>query len=91
MGTKTLYMEEITEVLSNSVDGIDDCDQMKDLMDDLGFLLTKHFGGSVYRTSGGGEPSVTIEADENVPSDGGVYASVDLDVSVEEFLEGVDE
>ena len=90
MATKTLNLDEMGEIIQNSVDHIDDADQMIEFAQDIAQIIAKHFGGVVTGVSNAEDPLATFYADENVPPNGGVYAEVDTDVSVEEFMEDVE-
>lgn len=91
MSSKTFDIEELGQMVHKSVQHLDDSDQMIEFAEDIAFVIVKHFGGSVRSVSDPEYPLVSIEADENVPSNGGIYAGYDTDVSVEEFMEDVEE
>lgn len=99
MSTKTFYLDEVIQMLHVGADNIGDEDQLIELAEDLARVLTKHFGGDIdsvnihCRIHGGIEDNaiVSISANGEVPSDGGIYADFDKDVPVEEFMEDVNE
>jgi len=94
MSTKSFYLDEMIQMLGASVDNIGDDDQLLEFTEDLANVLTKHFGGeveSVGLTDKDQDTLVSISANGEVPSDGGIFADFDKDVSVEEFMEDVEE
>ena len=91
MSTKTFYLDEVIQMLHVGADNIGDESQLLDLTEDLAKVLTKHFGGEIESVNIScnmdQDAVVSISANGEIPSDGGIYADFDEDVSVEEFME----
>ena len=93
MSSKSFYLHEMIQMLDVGADNIGDEDQLLEFTEDLAKVLTKHFGGDIRcvgLTDRDQETLVSISANEEIPSDGGIYADFDEDVSVDEFMEDVD-
>jgi hypothetical protein len=90
MGSKLLTLEELSGIVKDSADHIDDTDNLSDFMMKIAHVITDHFGGFATFSNGGEEPYVRIVADENIPEDGGVYKNYDPDIDIEEFMEDVE-
>ena len=89
MSNKSFYLYEMIQMLDLGADNIGDEDQLLEFTEDLAKVLTKHFGGdidSVGLTDKDQDAVVSISANGEVPSNGGIYADFDEDVSVEEFM-----
>jgi hypothetical protein len=73
-----------------SVQGITPDAAYRTLLRDLGYLVARHFGGRFNQVA---EPdgieglghTLSFSWDRQVPSDGGIYAGFDTDVSIEEW------
>lgn len=94
MSTKSFYLDEMIKMLGVGVDNIGDEDQLLEFSEDLANVLTKHFGGDIIcvgLTDRDQKTLVSISANREIPSDGGIYADFDKDVPIEEFMEDVEE
>jgi hypothetical protein len=73
-----------------SVNGITPNSAYRTFLRDLGYLVARHFGG---RFNDVAEPdgieglgyTLSFSWDKQVPSNGGIYAGLDTDVSIEEW------
>lgn len=93
--SKVLTDTEVLEVVQKIITGdniISESLVYEKFLKDLGSLVANYCGGDCTAVSeplGDGDPDDTwcihFEADESVPEDGGVYASYDTDVTVEEW------
>jgi hypothetical protein len=64
----------------------------KALLRDLGYLVTRHFGGRFNQVDGpdgieGLGYTLSFSWDRQVPINGGIYAGFDTDVSIEEWTQ----
>lgn len=79
-------------VRATTDDGIIDCsDQYARFLYDLGRVITDHFGGEpgvvTVPTDDLSEWTLGVSLNDSVPSDGGVYALYDTDVTWEDGVE----
>ena len=86
MGSKVLNLDEMAGIIKDSVNHIDDADQMLRFAEEIAFVITEHFGGVIFAVNEAEYPLVHIQADECIPEDGGIYANYDKDTSGDEFL-----
>ena len=95
MSTKSFYLDEVIQMLDLGAENIGDEDHLIEFAQDLAKVLTKHFGGDIdsvkISCKMDQDAVVSISANGEIPSDGGIYAEFDEDVSVEEFMEDVNE
>jgi hypothetical protein len=84
---KILTKEELSQLVKKAIEGdLIDCeDQYNEFLQDVAFMVSKHFGGTVRNVEADNElgGSVSFEIDENVPSCGGVFREYDKDVTWE--------
>lgn len=84
---KILTDIEMAEIIHNAVRDfslIDDSDQYRHFLEDLGDLISNHFGGirrSVHLPAGTLSWTVGFEVNDSVPGDGGVFQNYDKDVT----------
>jgi len=94
--SKVLTDKEALEIIRLAViDGEIDCaDSYQYFLEDLGYLIARHFGGKfigaeepLSDTGGDAETRhcLLFAYNESVPPDGGVYSQFDMDKSVEEW------
>ena len=83
--SKIITDKELFDIVDRAInkDEIDCSDSYEHFISDLGVLISTHFGGT-YRNCGyldDGQAFVSIDVDENVPDDGGVFKDYDTDVN----------
>jgi hypothetical protein len=82
---KLLTPVELADIIRKACteDEIDDRDTYRHFLEELGALVAEYFGGECYAASddSGADWFIHFKCDENVPADGGVYATYDTDVT----------
>ena len=81
---KILTDKDMLSIVTGAIIGreIDDRDQYYQFLEDLGVVIADHFGGrSSVASQEDAEYFVAFHITEEVPSDGGVYARYDKDVT----------
>lgn len=81
---KMLKDTELIDIITRGPEEIDDADQYKHFLEDLGGLVAEHFGSFQAGVSFRGDDDlgwmIAFEIDGCVPFNGGVFARYDTDV-----------